>query len=365
MLNIKSYLAGAIAITGVSFTAIAPSALAQDHINITIIAPSYGAIPRLAAGSFEITNEAQLTQIHAGGQNAIKVGATDAPRVQMTLPWDGEVTQFIRALASSSETPDIDHITCDFVHAGSDQPYYTVIIDQPIIGRVQLVYDSATTTATEEIALAARQVEYPTVATAGSSTAAAPAQGSVRVVKLSQPVRLVGSMATLRSLRSLAASAAGPPIAAFANFAAGAGGPKFAAEQAFPAWTNGAMANLESLTLSITRQIIIHKFTSSDGTATAVPSAGAGVTVQATFTKGVGSLTNELQGALSSHQQVTTTLQLADAPARLGQTIVLQNANITSDRTALSNGRSAEQVAMTATRGTVTDLRRNATVTVQ
>lgn len=357
----------------------ATSAGAQDHVNVTIVAPAFGAFPRLTAASFDITNQDQLVSVKSSttqGQTATQtmVGLTQPIQVQMGLPWGGEVAQLIKAMVSGIN-PAIDHITCDFVHTGSDQPYYTVVIDQPIISRVDLAYDSAAATATEQIAISARQVEFMDGSSTGSSTGNSTAGTSTPRARIGSttPVlrratappprlRLVASPAMIRRIAtSTNSAAAGPPIAGFASFAAASGSTMhFAPEGSYGAWTNGAMTTVETLSLSVQRSVVVHTVTGSDGSPTLVPVAGTLQPVTVSFTKAVGSLTNDLQSAVSSTQRVTTTFELADAPSRLGYSFVFASGRISGDHTSLSNGHATEQVTITNMGGlTVTDLRRN------
>src|SRR5579875_404794 len=161
----------AIALASVAMPAVA---LAQDHVNVTIVAPSLGTIPRLAAGSFDITNSDQLISHASTGPNhsqgkTVAMGANEPAKIEMLLPWGGELPQLVKAMTSGAGASAIDHITCDFVHAGSNQPYYTVIIDNPLISHIDLVYDSTSATATEDIKIEAPQVEYMDGSTSTSS----------------------------------------------------------------------------------------------------------------------------------------------------------------------------------------------------
>ena len=355
---------------------VAASAGAQDHVNVTIVAPAVGSFPRLAAGSFDITNQDQLVSVKtttAQGQSQTQsmAGTTAPVRVQMGLPWGGEVAQLIKAMVSGAN-PAIDHITCDFVHAGSDQPYYTVVIDHPIIARVDLAYDSAAVTATEQISLAAPQVDF---LDGGSSanTPAAPATGGSRAIVLRRaaarpqpPLRLTATPQMLRRLMSSTTAAAGPPIIGFASFAASAGSTlHFAPEASFPTWASGAMIGVETLAITFERQVLMTSVTAADGSRTTVPHPGPLQPTQASFTKSVGSLSNDLQAAVSGRQHITTTFELADAPGRLGYSFIFTSGLISSDHTSLSNGHAAEQVALTSGSGVIVkDVRRNITAQV-
>lgn len=349
----------------------AGSAVAQDHVNVTITAPAIGTFPQLTAGSFDVTNEEMLSTQAMGvvnGRDVTKAFASNQPAVvQMVLPWGGEIIQILKAMASTSAQSPVDKVTCDFVHSGSNQPYYSVIIDHPIISHVELAYDSATAVATETITLRSVLLEYYDGSGTKSGTATAVAgtprarmaTGAAALPRL----RLLGTAATLRRLVTSTGAVAGPPVAAFADFAAtGNSTAHFSAEGSFPPWAAGAMANIEALSMTFDRPVVINTLTSS----TVQIHAGWAAPARVTFTKGVGALSSALQGAMSSAQRIKTGFELADAPGRLAYSFTLPQAVITTDHTSLSNGHATEQVTMTSGTGgvTVTDLRHNVTAQV-
>jgi hypothetical protein len=186
---------------------------------------------------------------------------------------------------------------------------------------------------------------------------------------VAQPkLRLIATPAMLRRLTTIAAAGmAGPPVVGFATFAAtGSSGAHFAPEGSFPAWATGAMANVEALTITFDRAVIDHKQTSVGGAQTTVPLPGPMSYTTATFIKPVGSLSNDLQAAISGRQRVTTTFELSDVPGRLAYAFQFTSGFITSDHTTLSNGRATEQVVVTSGGAlTVTNLRSNVSAQAQ
>ena len=378
----RSQIRGAVVLVATTLgAALAPASMlrAQDHVNITIVAPTLGSFPVLAAGSFDITNSDKLVQHTAAGasgqQHVVALSVTEPVKVEMTMPWGGEIPQLLQSMTSGAVPSAIDHITCDFVHAGSSQPYYTVVIDHPLVSHIDLAYDSASAAATEQLKLEAPQVEFldGSAGTTGASTTQSTTATGTAARALMRPIalphlRLLSTPVKIRQLgTSMAGVVAGPPVDGFASFAAtGSSTAHFAPEGSFPAWATGAMANVESLSVSFARDIVVYKQTLADGSQQAFPRYGNAVPTTATFTKPVGSLSNDLQAAISGHQKVTTTFELADVPGRLAYSFQFVNGYISSDHTSLSNGHASEQV--TVTNGyhvQVTNLRNNVTAQTQ
>jgi len=362
-----------IRIAGVaSALLVASSASAQDHVNVTIASASVGAIPRLA-GAVDIGTSQNLIAITTGA-NVLYAGSTDAVHVTMTLPWNGATSQVMRidkAYADGVMHP-VDSVMCDFVHAGSDQPYLTVVLHQPILNRITLAYDSVADSATATLAWVAQSVEYlapaSTPALVRSTTArAATRQAMVAGGRAAQPAprtapRIMLSPVALRALAVVGQS--GPPVDAFLQFAdAGTHNAAFAPEGSFPSWTAGAMASAQALIVTVTQPVGMARVQDQNGVSYVTVHQQGPVSLSAQITKAVGALAAAIANAQGSRERLMVTIGLADAPGHLGARMTFNGALVASNSISSTNGRAIEQIGLIPEHMTVSDLRSGATLT--
>lgn len=357
---------------------VAASAGAQDHVNVTIMAPTIGSIPQLA-GALDIANSQSLIAIAPSGPapttGILYAGVTDAVHATMVLPWNGAASQVMRvekAYIDGAMHP-VDSVICNFVHAGSDQPYLTVVIHQPILHRITLAYDSVADSATATLDWVAQSVEYlapastqPSVRTIGARATitrrSTPASGRVAQLTPKTAPRLMLSPTALRALAM--AGQAGPPVDAFLQFAdAGPRNIAFTSESSFPSWTAGAMASAQALSVTATQPVMIVRATDENGVSyvTAHPQGSVALAVQ--ITKAAGPLAAAIATAQGSHERLTVTIGLADAPGHLGARMTFNSALVASNSMGNIGGRPVEQIGLTPQTITISDLRNGTTLT--
>ena len=318
---------------------------AQDRVNVSIVAPTLGAIPQLSAGTFEILNQSALTYTSGSGGSSMLAGNSQPAHVQMSLPWGGEAAQFLEALESGSAST-FTTVTCAFYHPGSSTPYYTVTMHTPVIERVALAYDSAAGIATEELRFAAKHVDYSTgTSGSGSATPTPPPSIAPQTVMIAgRQVHVFPARAMMVSRIASAVIEAGPPMAGFAAFTSSSGA--MPSEGGTPPWAGTQSTSVSTFTVDMSTPV----------DAASGLSTGKVTITPVKFTKPVGSLSAQLQAARAAHTPLTTVISLADRPGRLAYRITLTNGVIQSDQTSFSGGKSAEEIAVAAQGMKVADL---------
>lgn len=358
----------------------ATSAGAQDHVNVTIASGAIGAIPRLA-GALDIANSQSLIAIApsgptpGAGAGVLYGGSTDAVHATMVFPWNGAASQMMRVEKAYIDgvMHPVDSVICDFVHAGSDQPYLTVVLHQPILHRITLAYDSVADSATASLDWVAQSVEYlapastqPSVRTIGARTTitrqSTAASGRVaQLTPLTAP-RLILSPTALRALAVV--GQAGLPADAFLQFAdAGTRNIAFAPESSFPSWTAGAMASAQVLVVTATQPVAIARTADQNGVSYVTAHPQGPVAVSANITKAAGPLAAAIATAQGNHERLTVTIGLADAPGHLGARMTFNSALVASNSMGTIGGRPVEQIGFAPQTITISDLRNGTTLT--
>lgn len=354
---------------------VASSAGAQDHVNITIASASLGAIPRLA-GAVDIPNSQTLVPImpsKVGGGNAgvqLYAGATDAVHATMVLPWNGAATQILRITKAyfDGQPHAVDSVICDFVHAGSNQPYLSIVLQQPVLSKLTLAYDSVGDSATAALNWTASAAEYVTPASTQAVVRATPGQvaGARQAVQLRPQMapRIALSAGVLRSLAVIGQT--GPPVDAFLQFAdAGTRNIAFAPEQSLPSWTGGAMANAQAVVLTAAQPTVMIRKVDQNGVPYIAVTTRPGdpMTILVQLSKAAGSLAAAIANAQGSREPLTVTVGLADAPGHLGYRMTFNHALMASNSISSADGRTIEHISLIPEHMTVSDLRSGTTVT--
>lgn len=357
---------------------VAGSARAQDHVNVTISGAALGAIPRLV-GAVDIVNSMDLIPITVSGvapsaTRQVFAGKSDAVHATMVLPWNGALTQVLGVARDyfNGQARPVDSVTCDFVHAGSSQPYLSIVLRDPVLSRLTLAYDSVADSATATLAWITPSVEYVTSAgtqpvvrgtAAHAATQPTVVNGVAMQLKPQMAPRVALSPSALRSLAVLGTT--GPPAAAFLNLVdAGTRSITFAPEGSFPSWTGGAEASVDAVVLTVTEPAVIFRTTDPNGVQyMSVAPKPRALTSTVQLTKAAGSLAAAIASAQGSGEPLTVTIGLADAPGHLGYRLALTSARVASHSISSANGRTVEQIGLAFQQATLSDTRSGVAMT--